>query len=103
MGETIPMFAEVEEAKRKQKRKKKFPRCDFDFDFEAKEWIGITVDQVKEWETTFPLVDVVNELTRKMPVWLQGNPDKANRYKKWGRFIVNWLSWQQERYEQFRR
>jgi hypothetical protein len=73
-----------------------------EFDFEKKEFKNITVSQVQFWENCYPDVDVVMCLTKKMPAWLNGNPQKAHK-KNWKRFIVNWLSRQQERYEQFRK
>ena len=73
------------------------------FNFETMSWENITVEQVKFWESVYPLVDVVEALTKRMPAWLDANPEKASKYKNWKRFIVNWLSHSQERYEQFRR
>ncbi len=75
---------------------------DIKFNFETLRWEGITIDQVKRWEEAYPDCDVVDILTKKMPVWLDANPQKAHK-KNFKRFIVNWLSSQQERYEQFRR
>lgn len=72
------------------------------FNFNTMRWDGITVDQVKFWEAAYPDIDVVDILTKKMPVWLDANPKKA-RKKNWKRFIVNWLSRQQEKYSQFKR
>ena len=72
------------------------------FNFETMKWEGITVDQVKFWEEAYGDVDVIKTLTKKIPAWLDANPQKA-RKKNWKRFIVNWLSREQERYEQFRR
>lgn len=67
------------------------------FNFELLKWEGITVDQVKLWESAYPNLDVVDILTKKMPVWLDANPQKAHK-KNYKRFIVNWLSRQGERY-----
>ncbi len=72
------------------------------FNFELLKWEGITVDQVKLWESAFPDCDVVEILTKRMPVWLDANPQKAHK-KNWKRFITNWLSRQQDRYEQFKK
>lgn len=66
------------------------------FNFELLKWEGITVDQVKLWESAYPNLDVVDILTKKMPVWLDANPQKAHK-KNFKRFIVNWLSRQQEK------
>lgn len=74
------------------------------FNFETEEWEGISVEQVKKWEEAFPNCDVVDILTKKMPLWLT-NPDNAHKAhkKKWNSFIINWLSRQEERYSQFNR
>ena len=72
------------------------------FNFSTLQWEGITVDQVKLWESAYPDCDVVDILTKKMPVWMDANPQKAHK-KNFKRFIINWLSRQQERYTQFNR
>jgi hypothetical protein len=72
------------------------------FNFESMKWENVTVEQVKFWESCYPDVDVIEVLTKRMPAWLDGNPEKAHK-KKWKRFIVNWLSREQERYSQFRK
>jgi hypothetical protein len=65
-------------------------------------WEGITIEQVKFWENAYPSIDVVDILTKKIPAWLDANPEKAKK-SKWKRFIVNWLSRQEDRYSQFSR
>lgn len=72
-----------------------------EFNFASLKWEGITVEQVKFWENCYPEVDVVDTLTKKMPAWLDANPQKAKK-KNYKRFIVNWLSRQQDRYSQFK-
>jgi hypothetical protein len=72
------------------------------YNFGAMKFENITVAQVQFWEAAYPDVDVIAALTKKMPAWLDANPEKAHK-KKWKRFIVHWLSRQQERYEQFRK
>ncbi len=69
------------------------------FNFELLKWEGITVDQVKFWELAYPDCDVIDILTKKMPAWLDANPQKAHKYKNWKRFIVGWFSRQQEKYD----
>jgi len=69
---------------------------------ETMKWENITIDQVKLWESAFPDCDVVDILTKKMPVWIDANPERA-RKKNWKRFIVNWLGKQQLGYDQFKR
>ena len=80
---------------------KRLPKCKPNFNFDEMKWEGITVEQVKFWEECFPLVDVVDELTKKMPAWLDGNPEKSHK-KRWKAFISGWLSRAQSRYEQFK-
>lgn len=72
------------------------------FNFDEMKWENITIEQVKFWESCYPNVDVIDALTKKMPAWLDANPEKAHK-KKWKRFITNWLSRQDDRYSQFRR
>ena len=62
------------------------------FNFETLKWDNLTVDQVKFWEFCYPNVDVVDQLTKKMPAWLDANADRKGRKKQWKRFIVNWLA-----------
>jgi len=73
-----------------------------DFDWDAMKWRGITIDQVKFWENAYPDVDVLNVILKRMPAWMDANPQKA-RKKNYKRFIVNWLSREQGRYDQFDR
>jgi hypothetical protein len=72
------------------------------FNFQTMKWENITIEQVKFWENAYPDVDVIDVLTKRMPAWLDANPEKAHK-KKWKRFIVHWLSSQQERYDQFKK
>ena len=71
------------------------------YNFGEMKWGGITVEQVKLWERAYPDVDVVDVLLNKMPPWLDANPQKAQK-KNWKRFITNWLSRQQGRYDEIR-
>jgi len=72
------------------------------FNFTILKWENITVDQVKLWENAYPSLDVIDILLNKMPVWMDANPQKAHK-KNFKRFIVNWLSRQEERYKQFKK
>lgn len=72
------------------------------FDFEQMRWRGISVEQVKFWEESYPDVDVLTVLSKRMPAWLDANPHKAKK-KHWKTFIVNWLAREQDRYDQFKR
>jgi len=64
------------------------------FNFETKKWENITSDDIQIWKDAYPACDVRAEL-RKMKAWLLANPDK--RKKNYKRFIINWLSRQQDR------
>jgi len=72
------------------------------FDFEERKFKNITVSQVQFWESCYPDVDVISHLLKRMPSWLDANANGKGRKKNWKRFIVNWLSRQQERYEPFK-
>jgi len=72
------------------------------YNFHEMRWEDLSVEQVKFWESCYPLVDVVDVLTKKMPAWIDGNPAKANK-KDWKRFIVGWLSRDQSMKEQFQK
>ena len=69
-----------------------------EFNFETMKFEGVTVEQVKFWEKCYPDVDVIDVILRKAPAWLDANPKKA-RKKNWKRFLVNWFSNNQKRYE----
>lgn len=57
-------------------------------------WLGITPDKFQFWKSTFPALDIQQELS-KMLAWISANP----KYKKknYERFIVNWLTSNQDR------
>ena len=68
------------------------------FDFTTMKWQGITVDDVIRWEKLFPDVDVVKEITKNMPIWLEKMAKTKKAHKKnWTRFILGWLKRSQER------
>lgn len=73
------------------------------FNFDTMKWEGITVAQIQFWEQCYPSVDVLKVLTKDMPGWLDAERNGKGRKKNWKRFIVGWLSREQERYEQFKR
>ena len=50
---------------------------------------GISEDQMDEWESAFPKLDIDGELTR-IELWYQANPKKHKQNIK--RFITNWLA-----------
>ena len=70
------------------------------FNFDELRWENITVEQVKRWEIAYPDLDVIDILTKKMPVWMDANPQKAHK-KNFKRFIINWLSSEHSSYKYF--
>jgi hypothetical protein len=56
----------------------------------------VTEEQVEEWAKLYPAVDVMQEL-RKMKGWLDANPSRRKTKKGILRFIINWLSKEQDR------
>ena len=56
----------------------------------------ITQQMIDDWQKDFPSVDVLSEL-RKMHAWSEANPNKRKTIKGVKRFIVNWLSREQDR------
>lgn len=57
---------------------------------------SVTVDQLNEWRSLYPAVDVEQEL-RKMRGWLNANKTKRKTRKGIERFIANWLSGEQDK------
>jgi len=62
----------------------------------AKNEIGIREPDVAAWSKAFPGVDVAAEL-RKMVAWLDANPRRRKTVNGIRRFIVSWLSREQNR------
>ena len=56
---------------------------------------GITAAMVAEWSSTFPAVDVPQQL-RQMRAWCIVNPAKKKTARGVGAFIVKWLSREQD-------
>jgi len=57
-------------------------------------WLGILPEDIVRWKETFPSVEVEQQL-RKMEVWVSANP--AQWKSNWLRFIVRWLSREQDK------
>ena len=57
---------------------------------------GVTESKAREWQVLFPAVDVKQELN-KMRAWSDANPSKRKTKRGVERFIVNWLSREQDR------
>lgn len=61
-----------------------------------KSFFNINQKQVDEWKELFPAVDIIQEL-RKMRAWCDANPDRRKTKRGINRFIVSWLSKEQDR------
>lgn len=68
------------------------------FDWETMKFKGITISQAQLWESLYPRVNVVQEITINMVAWLDKvkGTKKANK-RNWKTFIVNWLKREQEK------
>ena len=51
-------------------------------------FFSVTEDELNEYESIFPGVNVPQEL-RRMDSWCRANPRRLKR--NWNRFILNWL------------
>lgn len=58
--------------------------------------VKITFDEARKWQQDFPAVDVRQEL-REMRSWLDANPSKRKTETGMRRFVVNWLSKEQDK------
>lgn len=58
--------------------------------------LPIAEKSVAKWQAAFPAVDVQQELLQ-MAVWLEANPEKLKSARGTRRFIVRWLSREQDR------
>lgn len=57
---------------------------------------AVTDEQVKEWQSLYPAVDVMQQL-RCMRGWLQSNPKKRKTAQGILRFVNGWLAKEQDR------
>jgi hypothetical protein len=69
-------------------------KINFNFNFSSKTWENIAEEDKERWKAAFPACDIELEL-RRMGEWLIQNPDKKKT--RYGRFIFNWLSRNQDR------
>lgn len=56
----------------------------------------VSVEQCQEWAGLYPAVDVIQQL-RQMKAWLDANPDRRKTGRGIKRFVVNWLSKEQDK------
>lgn len=60
------------------------------------EFFNVTQSMIDEWSETFPGVDVMQQL-REMYSWSNANPTRRKTQRGMPRFIVNWLSREQDK------
>jgi len=63
-------------------------------------WKGILPEDIERWKETYPAVDVEQQL-REMEVWASAH--RSQWKSNWLRFIVHWLSKEQDKGGTFRR
>lgn len=74
------------------------PHLRIKFNFKEKKWRGILDEDLERWEKTFPGVDIEYHIFTRMVEWIISNPRKG-RKKNYARFINNWLSDEQEKFD----
>jgi hypothetical protein len=72
------------------------PESAVDIILNTKEMYPISKADIAEWQKLFPAVDVMGEL-RKMAAWAKANPNRRKTRRGISRFIVSWLSKEQDR------
>ena len=65
------------------------PSADVFFSHESGKFEGITQQDLSDWKTAYPDIDVGKELV-KATQWLKSNPSKANK-RLWRKFVTGWL------------
>lgn len=60
------------------------------------EVVKITFDEARQWQADFPAVDVPQQL-REIRSWLGANPSRRKTARGMRRFIVTWLSKEQDK------
>lgn len=66
-------------------------RNEITFSFESGKFEGIDAADAEKWKELFPAVDVRREV-KLMQEWCLNNPTKSKSKKRWGQFIINWLT-----------
>lgn len=74
------------------------PHLRIKFNFKKKEWQGIIDEDTERWKKSFPDVDIGYHVFTRMVDWIISNPRKG-RKKNYARFINNWLSDEQEKFD----
>ena len=70
--------------------------CDgISFNFEIGSFENISADDISSWKLAYPDVEIQQQI-RQMQEWIMADPAN-NRRKVWKRFIVGWLSRNQEK------
>lgn len=74
------------------------PHLPIKFNFKEKKWQGILDEDLERWKKSFPDVDIEYHIFTRMVDWIIVNPRKG-RKKNYARFINNWLSDEQEKFD----
>lgn len=74
------------------------PHLRIKFNFKEKKWRGILDEDLERWKKSFPDVDIEYHIFTRMVDWIVVNPRKG-RKKNYERFISNWLSDEQEKFD----
>jgi len=90
----------VEESRGEESREeeKDPPHLRIKFNFKKKKWQGIIDEDLKRCKKSFPDVDIEYHIFTRMVDWIISNPRKG-RKKNFARFINNWLSDEQEKFD----
>ena len=57
----------------------------------SSKYLNFSDEEIEQLERAYPGLKIHEELLR-MSVWLSANKRKAERYKNFNRFVVNWLA-----------
>jgi len=87
-------FTDSEPSSKLSSAKKSSPPLKINLNLETGEWENITEEDKKRWKEAYPACDVELELKRAAE-YILANPKKKK--KNYRRYIVNWLSRQQDR------
>jgi len=85
-------FAPNDKKHRSKAPTQTIPRIDFNFSIQK--WIGITENNLVDWQAAYPACNVGLEIDRA-GLWLLSNPTK--RKSNYRRFLTNWMVRTQEK------
>ena len=97
-GEVADTREEKSRVDKRREEEKDPPHLRIKFNFKEKKWRGILDEDLKRWKKSFPDVDIEYHIFTRMVDWIIINPRKG-RKKNYARFINNWLSDEQEKFD----